>query len=279
MTIKIALLGTGYDANFKNSLLRLLDIELVQLSVISYSSLIGFGNPEQMPLLFIGNSAGLTSDDLIQLNKNGYILAFPLSSITPINLLTPTTSFSRGTHSYVVNEMSIYANEYFEYMNVPKTTVPVNNSVTSYFLYKHPQLIPILYLGSVDQVRIGVFEKLETNSGILPTPVLYCGFLSTVAPNVNSDLILNDIILFAKNFTNPPYNVSGLVLDFNKEPIDRDIAVYSTTTNKLVGKSRSKEDGTYWVGLSKDEPVYVVAIPEENNNALIKYNIKPVPSY
>lgn len=48
-----------------------------------------------------------------------------------------------------------------------------------------------------------------------------------------------------KNNTKPPYNVSGLVLDFNKEPIDRDIVVYSTTTNKLVGKSRSKEDGTY----------------------------------
>lgn len=280
MTVKVLIIGTGfYNNHLRDSLLRVLDITLISHNSNSYSGIQQIGNPEELPLIFIGNSSGLSPTDIINLNKDGYVLAYTLESPSLLNQLNLIVNLRTNAYHYVINNLNTYSNDYFEYMNDSRLQIPLYSPYSTYFYYTHPQLKPALYLNSSEEVRIGVLEKLETTTGVLPTPILVAPVLDKVPVSQNTDLVYKDIISFAKNFTNPPYNVSGLVLDFNKEPIERDIAVYSTTTNRLVGKSRSKEDGTYWVGLTKDEPVYVVAIPEENNNALIKYNIKPVPSY
>ena len=278
--INVIKIGSGIGSNLINNFKQIPDVIVIEYNSVTLSSLLSFvGTPKESPLLLIGTSTGLSGPDLQELNRYGFILFFCTASVASLSSLNPSVSFTRYNYNYTITTLDVQPNDYFEYCNYPNTKIPVFSNTLSYYLLQHSNLVPILYLGQPSDIRLGVIEKLQTNNGIMPTPMLYGQFLSDAYVNENTKAILKDIILFAKNNTNPPYNVSGLVLDFNKEPIDRDIAVYSTTTNKLVGKSRSKEDGTYWVGLTKDEPVYVVAIPEENNNALIKYNIKPVPSY
>lgn len=278
--INVVKIGSGIGVNIINNFKQMSDINFIEFNSTPLSSLLSFiGTPKESPILLIGTATGLSGSDLQELNRYGFILFFCTGNISSLNSLNPSVSFVNSLYGYQLYSLNIQPNNYFEYCNHPKVSVPIRSSTSSYFLTYHENLVPILYLSNPSNIRLGVIEKLQTNNGIMPTPMLYGQFLSDTFVDGDTKAILKDIVLFAVNNTNPPYNVSGLVLDFNKEPIDRDIAVYSVTTNKLVGKSRSKEDGTYWVGLSKDEPVYVVAIPEENNNALVKYNIKPVPSY
>lgn len=74
------------------------------------------------------------------------------------------------------------------------------------------------------------------------------------------------------------YKVAGKVLDHTGQPIQRYVAVHSRTDGTLLGMTRSAADGTYSIELSENDPVYVVCLPnsQEDINAKIFDRVIPV---
>ena len=74
------------------------------------------------------------------------------------------------------------------------------------------------------------------------------------------------------------YKVAGKVLDHAGQPIQRYIAVHSRTDGTLLGMTRSEADGSYSIDLAENDPVYVVCLPnnQEDINAKIFDRVIPV---
>lgn len=103
----------------------------------------------------------------------------------------------------------------------------------------------------------------------------YKAFIDVTAPAV-LDVILEE------ETQKPPkpksYKVSGKVLDHTGQPIQRYVAVHSRTDGTLLGMARSEADGTYSIDLAENDPVYVVCLPnnQEDINAKIFDRVIPV---
>ena len=102
----------------------------------------------------------------------------------------------------------------------------------------------------------------------------YKAFIDVRAPAV-LDVILEE------ETQKPPkpkaYKVAGKVLDHTGQPIQRYVAVHSRTDGTLLGMTRSAVDGTYSIELSENDPVYVVCLPnnQEDINAKIFDRVIP----
>ena len=98
--------------------------------------------------------------------------------------------------------------------------------------------------------------------------------------DVNAPAVL-DVIL-EEETQKPPktkaYKVSGKVLDHTGQPIQRYVVVHSRADGALLGMTRSAADGTYSIELSENDPVYVVCLPnnQEDINAKIFDRVIPV---
>lgn len=135
-------------------------------------------------------------------------------------------------------------------------------------------------------------EQIETPNGLFELPDLrenrnysvfvkdgrgkaYKAFIDVNAPAV-LDVILEE------ETQKPPkpkaYKVSGKVLDHTGQPIQRYVAVHSRADGTLLGMTRSAVDGTYSIELSENDPVYVVCLPnnQEDVNAKIFDRVIPV---
>ena len=103
----------------------------------------------------------------------------------------------------------------------------------------------------------------------------YKAFIDVTAPAV-LDVVLEE------ETQKPPkpksYKVSGKVLDHTGQPIQRYVAVHSRTDGTLLGMARSEADGTYSIDLAENDPVYVVCLPnnQEDINAKIFDRVIPV---
>lgn len=103
----------------------------------------------------------------------------------------------------------------------------------------------------------------------------YKVFIDVTAPAV-LDVVLEE------EAQKPPkpksYKVSGKVLDHTGQPIQRYVAVHSRADGTLLGMARSEADGTYSIDLSENYPVYVVCLPnnQEDINAKIFDRVIPV---
>lgn len=103
----------------------------------------------------------------------------------------------------------------------------------------------------------------------------YKAFIDVTAPAV-LDVVLEE------ETQKPPkpksYKVSGKVLDHTGQPIQRYVAVHSRTDGTLLGMARSEADGTYSIDLAENDPVYVVCLPnnQEDVNAKIFDRVIPV---
>ena len=91
-----------------------------------------------------------------------------------------------------------------------------------------------------------------------------------------------DVVLESEEKPQQPnyqYKVSGRVTDHEGNPIQRKVGVYSRTTNELLGNATSGADGNYSIKLTTDQTVYVVCLPEndEDVNAKIWDRVRPVP--
>ena len=135
-------------------------------------------------------------------------------------------------------------------------------------------------------------EQIETPNGLFELPDLrenrnysvfvkdgrgkaYKAFIDVNAPAV-LDVILEE------ETQKPPkpkaYKVAGKVLDHTGQPIQRYVAVHSRVDGTLLGMTRSAADGTYSIELSENDPVYVVCLPnnQEDINAKIFDRVIPV---
>ena len=135
-------------------------------------------------------------------------------------------------------------------------------------------------------------EQVETPNGLFELPDLsekrkysvfvkdgrgkaYKAFIDVNAPAV-LDVVLEE------ETQKPPkpksYKVSGKVLDHTGQPIQRYVAVHSRADGTLLGMTRSAADGTYSIELSENDPVYVVCLPnnQEDINAKILDRVIPV---
>lgn len=98
--------------------------------------------------------------------------------------------------------------------------------------------------------------------------------------DVNAPAVL-DVVL-EEETQKPPkpktYKVAGKVLDHTGQPIQRYVAVHSRTDGTLLGMTRSAVDGTYSIELAENDPVYVVCLPnnQEDINAKIFDRVNPV---
>lgn len=103
----------------------------------------------------------------------------------------------------------------------------------------------------------------------------YKAFIDVTAPAV-LDVVLEE------ETQKPPkpksYKVAGKVLDHTGQPIQRYVAVHSRTDGTLLGMARSEADGTYSIDLAENDPVYVVCLPnnQEDVNAKIFDRVIPV---
>lgn len=103
----------------------------------------------------------------------------------------------------------------------------------------------------------------------------YKAFIDVTAPAV-LDVVLEE------ETQKPPkpksYKVAGKVLDHTGQPIQRYVAVHSRTDGTLLGIARSEADGTYSIDLAENDPVYVVCLPnnQEDVNAKIFDRVIPV---
>jgi hypothetical protein len=103
----------------------------------------------------------------------------------------------------------------------------------------------------------------------------YKAFIDVTAPAV-LDVVLEE------ETQKPPkpksYKVAGKVLDHTGQPIQRYVAVHSRTDGTLLGMARSEADGTYSIDLSENDPVYVVCLPnnQEDINAKIFDRVIPI---
>lgn len=135
-------------------------------------------------------------------------------------------------------------------------------------------------------------EQIETPNGLFELPDLrenrkysvfvkdgrgkaYKAFIDVNAPAV-LDVILEE------ETQKPPkpkaYKVAGKVLDHTGQPIQRYVAVHSRADGTLLGMTRSAVDGTYSIELAENDPVYVVCLPnnQEDINAKIFDRVIPV---
>lgn len=135
-------------------------------------------------------------------------------------------------------------------------------------------------------------EQIETPNGLFEIPDLrenrnysvfvkdgrgkaYKAFIDVNAPAV-LDVILEE------ETQKPPkpkaYKVAGKVLDHTGQPIQRYVAVHSRADGTLLGMTRSAADGTYSIELAETDPVYVVCLPnnQEDINAKIFDRVIPV---
>lgn len=135
-------------------------------------------------------------------------------------------------------------------------------------------------------------EQVETPNGLFELPDLsekrkysvfvkdgrgkaYKAFIDVNAPAV-LDVVLEE------ETQKPPkpksYKVSGKVLDHTGQPIQRYVAVHSRADGTLLGMTRSAVDGTYSIDLNENDPVYVVCLPnnQEDINAKIFDRVIPV---
>ena len=103
----------------------------------------------------------------------------------------------------------------------------------------------------------------------------YKAFIDVTAPAV-LDVVLEE------ETQKPPkpksYKVSGKVLDHTGQPIQRYVAVHSRTDGTLLGMARSDADGAYSIDLAENDPVYVVCLPnnQEDINAKVFDRVIPV---
>ena len=103
----------------------------------------------------------------------------------------------------------------------------------------------------------------------------YKAFIDVTAPAV-LDVVLEE------ETQKPPkpksYKVSGKVLDHTGQPIQRYVAVHSRADGTLLGMARSEADGAYSIDLAENYPVYVVCLPnnQEDINAKIFDRVIPV---
>lgn len=103
----------------------------------------------------------------------------------------------------------------------------------------------------------------------------YKAFIDITAPAV-LDVVLEE------ETQKPPkpksYKVAGKVLDHTGQPIQRYVAVHSRADGTLLGMARSDADGDYSIDLSENDPVYVVCLPnnQEDVNAKIFDRVIPV---
>lgn len=135
-------------------------------------------------------------------------------------------------------------------------------------------------------------EQIETPNGLFELPDLrenrkysvfvkdgrgkaYKAFIDVNAPAV-LDVVLEE------ETQKPPkpkaYKVAGKVLDHTGQPIQRYVAVHSRADGTLLGMTRSAVDGTYSIELAENDPVYVVCLPnnQEDINAKIFDRVIPV---
>lgn len=103
----------------------------------------------------------------------------------------------------------------------------------------------------------------------------YKAFIDVTAPAVL------DVVLEEENQKPPKpkaYKVAGKVLDHTGQPIQRYVAVHSRADGTLLGMTRSAADGTYSIDLAENDPVYVVCLPnnQEDINAKIFDRVIPV---
>lgn len=101
-----------------------------------------------------------------------------------------------------------------------------------------------------------------------------------VAMNVRVGDVL-DMVLVDKDATTPQptHKVEGHVTNHLDQPISRKVCVYSRVTNAMLGSAQSGADGFYSIPFVQDGKVYVVCLPnpDEDVNAKIFDRVEPVP--
>lgn len=101
-----------------------------------------------------------------------------------------------------------------------------------------------------------------------------------VAMNVRVGDVL-DMVLIDKDASlpQPTHKVEGHVTNHLDQPISRKVCVYSRVTNAMLGSAQSNADGFYSIAFVPDGKVYVVCLPnpDEDVNAKIFDRVEPVP--
>ena len=93
--------------------------------------------------------------------------------------------------------------------------------------------------------------------------------------NINS--ILDDIYNYCDNNISPRFIVEGFISTSKRIPLIRKVTVHKQTNGQLLNSTMSDENGYYKLGLSNDDPVFIVCHPEDSNKkGLIHTYVIPV---
>lgn len=271
--MKILLLGTGYHTNLLTNVAKLVQAQILQYNLLSLQDILALGVPYEIPIIYLLYNHGLTGSDLYELNMTGYTLVFLQEDPSGLNSLLPSNPFATNSYNWSINGLSAVQNSYFEYIN-ESVAYPIKMGFSSYHLTAHPNCSPIIIVDA-SRIAIGVITQLPTSFGICKTPLIYASILNKANIDENSLLIFQDILTFGIKNSVLPYTISGSVYNKVGEPLIRKVAVYEEETGQLLKIQLSLSDGSYKIDLYDNSPKYVVALPQGDGNALIKYGIIP----
>lgn len=122
-------------------------------------------------------------------------------------------------------------------------------------------------------------NSLASDGFLYQHPLFYIGFLWDLPADENSQTILvdffRDVFDYCIEYHKPNLIIEGSVKDLTENGLVRDLAIYSTETNRLIASVKSDTSGYYQVLLKDPSPVFIVLIPFGFEKPEIHYGVVP----
>lgn len=272
----------------------LVEITTSNLTVDYVKSL---GDPSKVPLIHFYLSQDCDSRVLqviLELNRLGYIMMFSLNSVEPSSnsksfLYSLGLTFQKETWninhpiSFYTASNTLFQSSGYTSAGLTISYKPSGNNFGCSIL-KSNLKVPIVDIAYTDNsstsVYFGIFESGTSliDGTISRAPIIFGGFLYTSDvhfENINS--ILDDIYNYCDNNISPRFIVEGFISTSKRIPLIRKVTVHKQTNGQLLNSTMSDENGYYKLGLSNDDPVFIVCHPEDSNKkGLIHTYVIPV---
>lgn len=231
---------------------------------------------------------------ILELNRLGYVMMFSLNNVQPTSN-SQSFIYSLGLTTQIetwniTHPTSFYTapNDFFKIAGytsggITVTYKPSGNNFGCSILrstLKQP-MTEIAYTNSnADSIYFGIFEvgTMLSDGTVSRAPIIFGGFLYASENHTENIYdILDDIYIYSDSMAKFKYIVEGYVSTNNHSPLIRKVTAHRQSTGQLVGSTMSDENGSYLLGFSVNEPVFIVCHPEDSSKrGLIHTYVIPV---
>lgn len=259
-------------------------------SSFTVSTVTTIGTPKDIPLIILP-VLNCTSDRLITiktLNTLGYVICVG----NTYNVATTDNSFCKVLG---LNTEPNYKKDFPQSLSVPSNSFFEKSGYLSgtsfpYVNYSYDTLLKpsmsVAYtelaydISNTAFLPMTLFKRgVITSKGFtLSAPVFFCSLLYTLHTSHQAVLqnMFLDIMWYSEINSGSLYKVTGKVMNSDNQPLIRKLNVHTESNGLLAGSGTSEADGTYKISVVKNEPVYVVCLPDEvNKKAQVLNNITP----